>query len=166
MADLVHVTLRVLHIVFGVFWIGAIAYSVLVLGRVMPKVDPPARKQVMRQLIPVALMYIPLTATLTITFGILLYLYIGLVQQNLAILLAVLRYQILFVAMLITLGMYTFGMLSNLPTGKKIKAHLDEEKCEHMAEFGALQKFFTRSQQALLVVGVTVVSLMAIAVAS
>jgi len=162
--DPIHVTLRILHIVSGVFWVGAIAYSVLVLGRVLPRVDPPVRKQLMKQLLPVALKYIPITATSTITFGILMYLY--LTNFDLSTMLGILRFQILFAAMLITLGMFTFGMLIGFRTGLKIKAHLDEEKCEHMPLVGALQKRFALSNLVVFVIGVTVVALMAIAVAS
>ena len=159
--DVIHLALRTAHILFGILWVGALGYSVLVLGRVIPRVEPPARKQVMLQLMPVALKYLPITATGTIAFGVTMYLYLG--QLNPAVLFGSVKFLLIFAALLIVLAMFTFGILVVMRTALKIKTHLEEPKCEHMPLVGAMQKLFARGQLAVLAIGMAVVGLMVVA---
>jgi len=124
-------------------------------------VEPPARKQVMLQLMPVALKYLPITATGTIAFGVTMYLYLG--QLNPAVLFGSVKFLLIFAALLIVLAMFTFGILVVMRTALKIKTHLEEPKCEHMPLVGAMQKLFARGQVVVFAIGMAVVGLMVVA---
>lgn len=162
MVDYIHLALRWLHIVFGVFWIGAVAFSVLVLRVVFPRAGMEARKEVLKHLIPVVLRYVPLTAIMTILFGTLLYLYIG--RFDAAELVGTLWGQILFAALILTLGTFAFGMLTGFRASKALLGHLKEEACTHQPEVGKLQRVFNLSQITLLVLGAIIIALMVAAV--
>lgn len=157
----VAVVLRFLHILFGIMWIGAVAYGVGVLRRVMPRVDPPARKAVMRQLTPVMLRYIPVSAVMTIVFGSVLYLWLGGFDPDL--LLGSKWGLVLLTALGLTLFTFSFGMLVGVGSAKRILGHLEEEQCAHGPEVGALQARFNRAQVIVLGFGLAIIALMVVA---
>jgi len=106
--DVVAIALRFLHIMFAIAWVGAVIFGVVVLRVVMPKVEPPSRKAVLLRLLPVNLRYVPLTATFTITFGVLLYAYLD--YFNPVNIDALLRVKLLLVALFLAVGTLSFGM--------------------------------------------------------
>ena len=77
MADVIALVVRFFHIAFAIAWIGGVMYGVGVLRRVFPRMDPPARKETMKRLIPVVTQYLPGSAAMTILTGAILYLYLG-----------------------------------------------------------------------------------------
>jgi uncharacterized membrane protein len=128
-SDPIAVTVRFFHIVFGIAWIGAVAYAVGVLRRVMLRVDPPARKATMRQLIPVVVQYVPGSAAMTILTGAILYLVIG--GFDVAYMTGSRWGLALLVALVLTLVTFAYGMVVGVGTAKKILTHLEEEPCGH-----------------------------------
>ncbi len=163
MVDVVALVFRLLHIVFGIFWIGAVAYGIAVIRVAMPRVPIEARKEAMRQLIPVITRYVPVSAVLTIIFGTVLYVHLGLYDPG--NLLGSSWGQTLLAALILTLATFAYGMIAVVGTSWKIKGHLDEEACSHAAEVGALQTRFTVAQIVVLVLGIIIVGLMAYVVA-
>jgi len=161
MADILALVVRYLHIFSAILWIGALGFSVMVLRRVMPRLEMPTRKAFLRQLIPVVIRFIPVSAVLTIAFGAILYLVIGNFDPSvlwgsdwgLAILLA----------LVLALALFAFGMLVVIRASRKILGHLNEEACAHQAEMGSLQKTFNRGQVVALVWGAGILTLMVIA---
>lgn len=164
MVDVVALTFRLLHIVFGIFWIGAVAYGIAVIRVAMPRVPFEARRETMRQLIPTIIRYVPASAVLTIIFGTLLYVHLGLYDPG--NLLGSSWGQMLLAALILTLATFAYGMVAVVGTSKKIKVHLDEEACEHAAEVGALQTRFTIAQIVVLALGLVIVGVMTYVVAA
>ncbi len=158
MADLIEYALRFSHITFAIAWIGATFYAVGVLSRVMPRLEGPARKQVMVRLLPVALRYIPLTAVLTIVLGATLYLYMGKLDPDL--LLGSRWGLTLLAAFVLALGTFGFGMVYVIGSARKIQVHLGEEQCGHGPEVATLQKRFARGQPIVMVLGLIIIGLM------
>lgn len=158
MADPVEFALRFSHITFGIAWMGANFYSVGVMSRVMPRVEAPARKQVMRRLMPVALRYIPVTAVLTIVLGAALYLYMGDFDAN--FLLGSRWGLTLLAALVLTLSTFAFGMVYVVGAGRKLQVHLEEDQCGHAAQVAVLQKRFARGQPIITALGLIIVGLM------
>lgn len=156
--DILGIVLRFLHIVFGVMWIGAVFYGVGVLRVALPRVDMPARKAVLRHLLPVAIHYIPVSAIMTIITGAILYLYLGQFQG--VILLGTEWGRILLGALLLTLATFAYGMVIVIGAGKAIARHLEEEACNHQAEVGALQRRFNVGQIVVLVLGLVIIAIM------
>jgi hypothetical protein len=158
MADLVAVTLRYLHIVFGVMWIGAVFYGVLVLRTAMGRVEMGARKETMKKLIPVVVYYVPMVATLTIVFGTLLYLYTaqfsvdGLVGNRWGL--------TIFSALILTLATFGFGILVVVGGARRLLGHLNEESCSHGPEVAGLQRRFNRGQVVVMVLSFVIIGLM------
>lgn len=161
MADLVGIVLRFLHIVFAVFWIGAVSYTVFVVRSAMQRVGMPARKETMRQLIPVAIHFVPMSAVMTIVLGAFLYLVMG--GFSIDILLGTRWGQILFVALVLALATFTFGMTVVIGAAKRILGHLEEEACGHADIVGRLQRVFNRGQVIVLGLGLVIIALMVFA---
>ena len=63
MADPLTLAIRYLHIFSAILWIGALGFSVMVLRRVIPRLQMTARKEALRQIIPVMIRFIPAAAT-------------------------------------------------------------------------------------------------------
>ncbi|HEV8595203.1 MAG TPA: hypothetical protein VGR51_06705 [Thermoplasmata archaeon] len=157
MADVIALVLRFFHIMFGIAWIGAVFYGVGVLRRVMPRIDMPARKATMKQLIPVVTRYIPGSAVMTILMGAILYLYLG-AARGLG--LTTLWGLLILTALGVALTAFGFGMVFGIGTAKKILAHLNEESCTHGPEVGALTARFNQAQVVVLILGIAIIGLM------
>src|SRR2546427_5644389 len=136
----VAVVLRFFHIMFGIAWIGAVMYGVGVMRRALGKMDPAARKETMKRLIPVVERYLPGSAAMTIIFGVALYLYMG--SFDPAVLIGIPWGKILLTALVLALVSFALGMIFGIGSAKKILVHLNEETCTHGLEIGALQKRF------------------------
>lgn len=158
MADVLTLVLRYLHIVFAVFWIGAVAYTVFVVRTAMGRVAMPARKETMRQLVPVAIHYVPMSAVLTIVLGALLYLVLG--SFDLDVLLGTRWGGILFAGLVLAVATFAFGMTVVIGAAKKVLGHLEETACEHGELVGRLQRTFNRGQVIVLVLGLVIIALM------
>ena len=157
----VAVVLRFFHIVFGVAWIGAVMYGVSVMRRVLGKMDPAARKETMKRLIPVVVRYLPVSAALTIILGASLYLYLG--SFDPAVLVGTPWGLVLLTALVLALTAFAIGLLFGIRSAKKILGHLNEDACTHGPEVGALQKRFNMAQFANLGFGLAIIVLMVIA---
>lgn len=127
----------------------------------MQRMPPPARKEVVRHLAPVAIHYVPMAAVMTITFGALLYLVLGGFQTNL--LLRTSWGQLLFTALLVASSMFAFGMIVVIGAAKRMLVHVNEEACGHMEEMGALSRRFNRGQIVIVALGFGVIALMVLA---
>ncbi len=158
MVDFVALTLRYLHIAFGIAWIGGLAYGVGVLRLALPRADPPASRGVMRHLIPIAIRYIPFTAVMTILFGAVLYLYMGVFDP--AVLLGSPWGLLLLSALLLTLGTFAYGMVWGIGSAKKLLTHLEEETCDHRDVVVGLQRRFNRVQIGALLMGLIIIGIM------
>lgn len=156
--DLVAFTYRLLHIVFGVAWIGAIAFSVAVLRVVTPRLGQGSRKEFLLTLIPVVIRYIPLVAVLTILFGSLLYVHLGAYDVN------VLFYsawgQTLLAALILAIGTLAYGIVGVIGAARKLLVHLKEEVCEHGPVVRALTVRFNMGQILILGLGVVILGIM------
>ncbi len=161
MVDVLTLVVRYLHIFSAILWIGALGFSVMVLRRVMPRIGMPARKETLKQLIPVVIRFIPMAAISTIIWGAILYLLLG--SFDPAVLWGSTWGLVLLTALLLTLALFAFGLGVVIRASKKILGHLDEEACTHQAEMGSLQKVFNNGQVVALVWGVAILSLMVIA---
>ena len=164
MADLLVLLVRYVHIVSAILWIGALGFSVMVLGRVMPQVGMPARKEVLRKLIPVVVRFIPAVAISTIVFGVALYLLLGSFDPN--VLWGSEWGRILLGALVLTLALFAFGVLVVIRASRRILGHLEEEAFTHQAEMGTLQKRFNRGQVVALAWGAVILVLMVVATAA
>jgi len=158
MADILGLVVRFLHIVFGIAWMGAVFYGVAVVRIVMPRVEMPARKATMKQLIPVLTQYIPGSAVLTIVTGAVLYLYLG--GFNTFVLFSTTWGLVLLTALLLTVATFLFGLFVGIGTAKKILAHLNEDACGHGPEVGALQKRFNLANFTVFGLGLVIIGLM------
>lgn len=158
MADVVHLVIRFLHIVFGIAWIGAVMYGVAVMRRALGRVDPVARKETMKQLIPVVERYLPGSAAMTIIFGVALYAYLG--SFSPALLVGTAWGQILLISLVLALLAFSIGMVFGIGSARKILAHLNEAACTHGPDVGSLQKRFNTSQFVNLGLGLAIVALM------
>ena len=161
MADVIGLTVRFFHIVFGVAWIGAIMYSVGAVRRALARMDPAARKETMKHLIPVVTRYVPGSAAMTILLGAILYLYLG--GFNPDALIGSDWGRILLVALILALIAFGIGMVLGIGSAKKVLAHLQEESCAHGPEVGVLQKRFNLAQFIVLGLGLWILALMVIA---
>lgn len=161
MADLLTLVVRYLHIFSAILWIGSLGFSVMVLRQVMPRLGMPTRKEVLRQLIPVVVRFIPVTAVMTIVFGVALYLLLGSFQP--AALWGSTWGLVILAALVLTLALFAFGILVVIRASKKILVHLNEEACTHAPEVGALQKTFNNGQVIALVWGIAILALMVVA---
>lgn len=161
MADVVMLVVRYLHILSAILWIGALGFSVMVLRRVMPRLGMPVRKEVLRQLIPVVIRFIPVAAILTIGFGATLYLILGDFDPN--VLWGTNWGLALLGALVLTLALFAFGLLVVIRASRKILVHLNEEACSHGPEMGRLTKTFNTGQVVAFVWGVVILSLMVLA---
>ncbi len=158
MVDLVALTLRYLHIAFGIAWIGGLAYGVGVLRLALPRADPPASQGVLRHLIPIAIRYIPFAAVMTILFGAVLYLYMGVFDP--AILLGSIWGLLLLSSLLLALGTFAYGTVWGIGSAKKFLTHLEEEACDHRDVVVGLQRRFNRVQIGALVLGLIIIGIM------
>jgi uncharacterized membrane protein len=161
MADLVVLIVRYLHILSAILWIGALGFSVMVLRSAMARVPVPARKETMRQLVPIVIRFIPASAILTILFGALLYLVLG--DFNPTILWGTNWGLVLLTSLLLTVILFAFGLTMVARTSQRILGHLNEEACTHGEEVGRLQKMFNRGQIAAFAWGVLILALMVLA---
>ena len=161
MADILTLVIRYLHILSGILWIGALGFSVMVLRRVVARLDMPARKALLRQLIPLVIRFIPVSAVMTIAWGVILYLVMG--SFDPAVLWGSEWGRAILGALVLTLALFAFGILVVIRASRKILGHLNEEACGHQAEMGRLQKTFNRGQIIALVWGVVIVAIMVIA---
>jgi uncharacterized membrane protein len=73
LADLVHVAVRYLHILFGILWMGAIVMMNVVFFPKMEKMEPMARRAFMLTFGKAISRYGEASGTLTIVFGLILY---------------------------------------------------------------------------------------------
>lgn len=158
MVDFVALALRYLHIAFSIAWIGGVAFGVGVLRIALPRADPPASQGVMRHLIPVAIRYIPMAAVMTILFGAVLYLWMGLFDA--AILFGSTWGLLLLTALIISLGTFIYGMIWGIGTSKRLLGHLEEEACDHREEVMGLQSRFNRVQIGVLFLGLILIGMM------
>ena len=161
MADLLTLVVRYVHIFSAILWIGALGFSVMVLRRVVPKLEMPARKDVLRQLIPVVIRFIPATATLTIVFGALLYLMMGNFDPN--ALWGSTWGLVILGALVLALALFAFGILVVIGASRKILGHLNEAACTHGPEMGRLTKTFNNGQAVALAWGGLILALMVVA---
>ena len=99
----------------------------------------------------------PLTAILTIVFGVGLHLYIG--DANPVILFESRWGQTIFHALLLIFATFAIGMLFVVRTSRRMLAHLNEAACEHKDEAAGLQRTMNRSQL-VVVVSFTIILLM------
>ena len=161
MADVVMLVVRYLHILSAILWIGALGFSVMVLRRVMPKLGMPTRKEVLRQLIPVVIRFIPVAAVLTIGFGAVLYLILGGFDPN--VLWGTEWGLALLGALVLALALFAFGLLVVIRASRRILGHLNEEACSHGPEMGRLTKTFNNGQVVAFVWGALILVLMILA---
>ena len=161
MADPLTLAIRYLHIISAILWIGALGFSVMVLRRVIPRLQMTARKEALRQIIPVMIRFIPAAATLTIVFGAILYLLMGDFDPN--VLWGSTWGLVLLVALVLTLALFAFGLLVVIRASRKILVHLNEESCAHGPEVGRLQKTFNNGQVLALAWGGVILALMVLA---
>jgi len=161
MADILAIVLRYLHILFGILWIGGAAYAVFVVRVAMQRMPPPARKEVVRHLSPVAIHYIPVAAVMTIAFGAILYLVLGGFSANLLV--GTLWGQILLTALILASAMFAFGMIVVVGGAKRMLAHVQEESCTHADEMAVLSRRFNRGQIVIVALGFGIVALMVLA---
>lgn len=161
MADILEVVVRYAHIVSAILWIGGLGFSVMVLRSVMSRVGMPARKDVMRQLIPVSGRFIPMTGVSTIIFGAFLYLLMGSFDAN--VLLGTTWGLILFASLVLAVGLLAFGIIVVRGSSERILVHLNEESCGHGAEVGALQRRLNLGQMIALVWGFFILAFMIVA---
>jgi amino acid transporter len=127
----------------------------------MGRVGMPARKETMRQLIPVAIHFVPMSALLTIGFGALLYLVMGDFDSNLLI--GRTWGLIILAALILAVALFTFGMTVVIGASSRTLVHLKEDTCTHANEMGELQRTFNRGQVVALVWGLAILALMVIA---
>lgn len=153
--------MRFAHIVSAILWIGALGFSVTVLGPAISRVGMSARKDTLKQLIPIVGRFIPGTGIATIVFGTLLYLLMG--NFDPSILWGTMWGLILFTALLLALGLLGFGLVVVIRASKELLGHLNEETCTHGPEVGALQLTFNRGQVVALVWGFGILALMVVA---
>lgn len=163
MVDVVHLTLRWLHIFFGIAWLGALAFGVMVLRGLTPRLGMATRKELMQRLLPAMFRYVPMMAILTIVFGFALYLYMG--QFNPALLVGILWGQLLLAALALALLMLGVGLGVGMRAGRALLIHLQEEQEQHPQEVAALQKRFSGAQLVAFVLGLVVLALMVLATA-
>lgn len=161
MADLLALVVRYLHIFSAILWIGALGFSVMVLRRVLPRLEMPARKETLRQLIPVVIRFIPATAVLTIAFGAILYLLLGNFDPN--VLWGSTWGLALLAALILSLALFAFGLLVVIRASRRILGHLNEAACTHGPEMGRLTKTFNNGQVVALVWGAAILVLMILA---
>jgi len=158
MVDIIGLVIRFFHIMFGIAWIGAVMYGVGVLRRALGRMDNAARKETMKQIIPVVGWYLPGSAAMTILFGVILYLYLG--SFNPSILVGTPWGLILLTSLVLALAAFAIGMVFGIGSANRILAHLKEEACAHGAEVGALQKRFNMAQFVNLGLGFAIIALM------
>src|SRR6266571_1483955 len=144
MADVIALVVRFFHIAFAIAWIGGVMYGVGVLRRVLPRVDVPARKATMKQLIPVVTRYLPGSAAMTILTGAILYLYLGGFDPNQLVGSA--WGLVLLTALVLALAAFAFGLVVGVGSAKRVLTHLEEPACDHADEVGALTKRFNQAQ--------------------
>ena len=161
MADLVTLVVRYLHIFSAILWIGALGCSGMVRRRGMPRLEMPARKDVLRQLIPVVIRFIPSTAIATIVFGAILYLLLG--QFYPSVLWGSSWGLAILAALVLALALFVFGILVVIRASRKILDHLSEAACSHGPEMGRLTKTFNNGQVIALAWGGLILALMVIA---
>ena len=100
----------------------------------------------------------PLTAILTIVFGLGLCIYIG--EANPAILFESRWGQTIFHALLLIFATFAIGMLFVVRTSRRMLAHLNEAACEHKDEAAGLQRTMNRSQLVVVLLSFTIILLM------
>jgi len=161
MVDIISLVIRFFHIMFGIAWIGAVMYGVGVMRRAIGRMDVAARKELMKQLIPVVERYLPGSAAMTIIFGLALYLYIGAFDP--AVLVGTNWGKIVLTALVLSLIAFALGMIFGIGSARKILRHLNEEACTHGPEVGKLQKTFNTTQFVNLGLGLVIVALMVVA---
>lgn len=115
----------------------------------------------MRQLIPAVIVFVPISAVLTIGFGAALYLVMGNFEAT--ILWGTTWGLVLLVALVLALALFAFGMGVVIPASRKILGHLNEEACSHGQEMGRLQRRFNNGQVVAMVWGFVILSLMIVA---
>jgi len=157
----VTLVIRFFHILFGIAWIGAVMYGVGVVRRAFGKMDPAARKEAMKRLIPVVERYLPGSAAMTIILGVSLYLYMG--SFDPAVLIGSPWGKILMTALVLALVAFALGMIFGIGSARKILGHLNEDACTHGPEVGALQKRFNLTQFINLGLGLVIIALMVVA---
>ena len=158
---IIAVVIRFFHIMFGIAWIGAVMYGVGVLRRALARVDPAARKETMKRLIPVVERYLPGSAAMTIIFGTILLFYLRDFQVSYIV--DSLWGWILIAALVLALTSFVIGMTLGIGSAKKILVHLNEDACTHGPEVGVLQKRFNVTQFINLGFGFAIVALMVVA---
>ncbi len=158
MADILTLVVRYAHILSAILWIGGLGFAVLVLGSAIGKINMPSRKEMLKQLIPAANRFLPMVAVSTILFGTILYLLMGNFDSN--TLLGMTWGRVILTALILAVGLLTFGLAVVKPASMTILGHLNEEACTHGPEVARLQKLFARGQVIALIWGFVILSLM------
>ena len=70
--DALIVVMRILHIVFGVFWVGTVFFMVFILTPRLRALGPTIQSPVMRVLMPVMIPYMMVSAIITVLSGVVL----------------------------------------------------------------------------------------------
>jgi len=158
MADILTVVVRYAHILSAILWIGSLGFSDMVLGSAISKLGMPARKETLKQLIPVANRFIPMVAISTIVFGAILFSLM--VNTGPSTMWGTTWSTVILTALILALGLLVFGLLVVLRSSRRILQHLNEEACTHGPEMGKLQKMFARGQVIAFVWGIVILGLM------
>lgn len=161
MVDIIALVVRYVHVFFAILWIGSMGFSVMVLGRVMPRLGMPVGRQFSRQFIPVVLRFVPLSAVMTIASGALLYLFLG--NFDPAELWGTSWGLAMIASLVLTLALFAFGIFAVMGASRKLLVHLNEEACTHGPDVGRLQKSFGRGQVISFGLGALVLALMIVA---
>ena len=161
MADILTVVVRYAHILSAILWIGGLGFSVMVLRSAISRVGMPARKETLRQLIPIANRFIPMAGAWTIGFGAALYLLMG--NFDPSILWGTTWGLDLLVALVLASALLAFGILVVRRASERILVHLNEEACTHGPEVGSLQQRYNRGQVVALSWGLGILGLMVVA---
>ena len=161
MADILELVVRYAHIASAILWIGSLGFSVMVLRSAISRVAMPARKDTLLQLIPLANRFTPRVAISTIVFGTILYLMMGNFDpQNLF---GTPWGRAMLAALILSLGLFVFGIGYVLRAAERMLKHLNEENCTHGPEVAALQMTSSRGQVVALAWGFVILLLMVVA---
>lgn len=161
MADLIVIVVLWAHVLAAVLWVGSMGFSVLVLRQVIPRLGMPARREFMQQFLPAVFRFVPVTAVATIVLGTVLYLYQG--NFDPVALWGGTWGLLILASLVLTLGLFVFGILVVTRSSRMLLVHLNEQPCTHGPEVGRLQGTFNRGQAIALVWGIVVLALMVVA---
>jgi hypothetical protein len=110
--------LNYVHVMIGATWTGIDLFMGLVMTRVMSGLDPPARVQVVKRMVPIMLFFMPGLAAVTITAGMYLAMWEGLFILRSSLIIAT-------IALVSLLTIQGFGIL--LPNEVRVYLELRKE---------------------------------------